>query len=368
MKPGKVALSLWMASLACVFLQPWMTVRGDEVDVLKQIFARWKERQELVHTARARLAGKAVVPKGIYKGVLGITDDVPKNDEVYDEQFSFVLDFDHSRVRREERSKTFQGDMGIFIPNCVINIYDGKRFKAFAPRDENTDANYQPSPIQPDVYLPENAVSRTFFMYYENPLFFSFGTLPDTLLDPRKIRPGLRQNDFRLQGNGMRNDRKCIIIKRSYSNIIDEYWVDLERSAAICRWIVYYSGAITFYADINHKPTSNGWFPSDWTISNYNEKTKKLEISHTLHVRDLVINDQIDPKEFEIELKPRMIVDKDDDFYQVGDSGNLVLLPDKKLPRTHFPIWILYSALALFGLLLGFAAYRRVSKRNGARD
>jgi hypothetical protein len=146
----KFAFRLWFLCCvaACAVSPPCLmaadgTEQGLSGVLLDRIMTTLRKRQQSIHSAYVEVKGEGFVPRGTYSEIYPdeVGPDVqPSDDYTYPEKISWLLDFDHNRVRKESKMETFvvQEQRRRFAPRHIVEIYDGKQIKVFDPKELNT--------------------------------------------------------------------------------------------------------------------------------------------------------------------------------------------------------------------------------------
>jgi hypothetical protein len=357
---------------------------GAQEASLEAIFAAWQRCHEDVHSLRCVLTGKRLFPKNSYARFTDIAPDfkgkvVPAQDESYPLRFALSVDFDKGFVRNEEASWILNGSNGKFQPYKRVWLYDGDVARRLEPRVENTSEVYTPSEYQPELYLNSEKQTRAMFLNHtEYPVFFACGVVGAV----RDIAPGTLRlppyKDFlRLQGRGRIGERSCVILRTAPETglpLYRDYWVDADRGGAILRYTVWSHDRILFQTDIEYEEGQpGGWRPKRWVEALY--EGGSIWRAENLEVTEWSLNPEIPPKEFQVQLRPGMIVNdnRDNKFYRVDTDGQtlneLAFRRDGQWVETVRPrrswFWWLFGACVVLGLhaLLGLWQRRRKKKR-----
>lgn len=348
---------------------------GGQQSELDKLAAAWRSRRASTHTIRYKCEGTAVVPKGSCNGDHAlppdVRGDVPPEDHQSKEILSIVADLDKKWCRKEVQHEVFFLSAAKFIPEYVVNIYDGAIFKAFTPRDRNTSKAYTPSPAQPDAYLASTDQKKyvgPFFLYRELPVFFGHGIFnPD--LDPRTFQSLPDMWKFQPVGQVVHKDRSCLALRSPPSGDraghFDEIWVDLERQGAVLRWLKSSSGALVLQADIDYQQTPDGWLVKGWDITHYEGKGR-LVISCHFDVTQHSVNAAVEPSEFQISLEPGMVVkdrSKSHELQKVEPDGSMTpFFPESTSSGSSSWSWLKAMLGVVFALVLVIGGARLIRK------
>jgi hypothetical protein len=360
-----------------------LSFAGEAEGDLKRVLNAWEQRRNSTHSIRYEVIGDVVVPKGRHNEDVLLetgpaTGDYPSSDYRFEKRFNLAVDFDANHFRKELRREIFHGNLGRYLPQYIINTFDGSAFKGFAPRQENTGNGYTPSLVNPDIALGGTDLtnySGQFFLWDEYPMFFAhgiFNTAPDAKFSLKKsVDPTL----LRVHGHSLQDKQPRVVLRTASneSGEFDEIWVDLERSAAITRWINYRPDRVAAVTDIQYQETPQGWLPLTWTMTFY-EKKDWIDASYNNRVVKVVVNGGLDPAELalEREKKPGMVlIDQDGTLFIVEADGSLSPLrlgPDgQPIGRLNWFWYGLWELLGLGGLGLAFwaIAHYLVKKKKG---
>jgi hypothetical protein len=181
-----------------------------------------------------------------------------------------------------------------------------------------------------------------------------------------------------VQGN-----RQVLVLRTVLNNpaSFQDIWVDVERSAAITRWINYSGGRVQAQMDIEYHETREGWMPSGWTINRYEPKGG-VDDTTRLQVKEFVMNGGLDISELQLEKarEPGMVVKKDEeqtekgtDLYIVEANGDLSPLrfgPDGQILRSsqwaRFAPWVAVASAMV--VLLGAWLLRKHLRKHSTRS
>jgi hypothetical protein len=174
----------------------------------------------------------------------------------------------------------------------------------------------------------------------------------------------------------MLGGRECLVLRSlapagDAVSVVDEFWVDTGRQSAVLRAAMYSQGALYHDVRVEHQETPYGWLPKRWESAFY-RGNDQIESASSLEVKEFSINPVFDASEFDIPLKPGMIVDIRDSKQvrrcQVGPDGMLIDLAQviQRSPSRWGPwLWIPVASLAVVLFLLPLWHYRRRRRRVG---
>jgi hypothetical protein len=355
------------------------TNSGNDV-ILTKIMSDWKHRQELTHGFRYVADGQGIIPKGKLTGDrdLGphIKGEFPPEDLTYDENESWIIDFDTNRSRHELRTQCMMLPEGKLSPNYTVVAYDGNSDRVYTPRAENSGPNFVPPAAQPDLSDGQKASDRT-LSYVWIPTFVAHGMIPEYLPLVEHPRVEITPSRFHFHAKASFMGRDCVVLrtvpdpKRGH---VDELWVDVERRSAVTKFIRYRSVNDVFLLfEIQYQRDGAEWRPESWTQMVF--RNKKLSQSSRRRIVQYAVNPSSGADLFNFELKPGMVYAKDmskGELFKVGEDG-------KTLTKMQIPFatgdesattgWRLWWLLLLLMPICVFAACvvwfrRRGSARN----
>jgi hypothetical protein len=363
-----LAFLLWAGGMQVKCAQP----------VMEQVVIDWQHRQQRVRNIRYVLRGEALVPKGKVGEVLMQKRTVPEEDTKYEKKILLLLDFDSDRMRREVNGQTFDMQKGGLVPYERTELFDGSLSKVFMPRNPQN-----PPELDADLYLiGRDQQGGVHFELGEFPIFLAHGIVPTELKDtlvgsmttPKHLLLPLKQGAFTIHGRGLRAARECLVLRTQgdpQTRIVYEYWIDLARESAIVQMNSYINGMMDYTIEIDYQETPHGWLPISWVKRQNTDKDPNgvgiqspawIEQDCSYRVVELLANQDLQRDDFEIELKPGLIVrDTHHDVYRVGNDGKtLIAITGKKGSIWQ---WLRYILAATLTLMLLWYLFRRYYRR-----
>ena len=365
-----MATSIWIALIAQSVPSSAQPINPD----LAEILASWQARQDRIDRIKYVAQGKAFIPKGQqYKprasdGVsVAEHEAYPVEDYQYDVELVLSLDFRSNCARKETRGEVFVVSDLRYKEETSICLYDGTHIQQYHPRDENAMDRY-------DVELYERTedFSRFFFSTFDYPLFFGHAIFPrpGRRIDPKlglliPVLPSL----YHVAGRAMQGDRECIVLQTealSDTGNYHEYWVDMERDAAVTHWESVQGGHPRYVIDVAYERTSYGFLPKHWSYAWYTgdgELRKKEEYD----VRETIINPQFSEDLFRVKPKAGMTVfdvGAGREYIEGQPGSDLNILRKRGAGRSLFPAAQIVLGVALACVTGVFLWYRRHRRRS----
>jgi hypothetical protein len=348
---------------------------GNDV-ILAKIMSDWKHRQELTHGFRYVADGQGIVLKGILTGDpdLGphIKGEFPPEDLTYDENESWIIDFDTNRSRNELRTQCMMLPEGKLSPNYTVVAYDGNSDRVYTPRAENTGPNFVPPPAQPDLSDGQKASDRTLSLVWI-PTFVAHGMIPEYLPLVEHPRVEIRPSRFQFHAKASFMGRDCVVLRTvpdPKRGEVDEVWVDVERRSAVTKFIRYRSVNDVFLLfEIQYRRDGAEWWPESWTQMVF--RNKKLSQSCRRRIVEYAINPSSGANLFNFEIKPGMVYAKGmskRELFKVGEDGKtLTKMPIPFATVSEEPIsgwrssWLglLVAPICIFAVYVVWFLWRR---------
>jgi hypothetical protein len=386
---------LWIFPLFGVLMSCASGTAEDIDPRLEKVLADWQKRQNAFRSVRYEVRGEHKVPKGAYNSLdLGgkmrgpqLDQPIPPQDLVGTVTLTLLLDFVKGRHRSQLRVPQYHLNSGKFVPLVKESIFDGSVAKGAMPREENPSLGSG----QPEFSVVSGNMKFEEFRSDYFPIFFGHGRIY-TVFEP--IIPGQLRNKpdaeyLYVHGTGVRDGRTCLIVRtqtlKTVTTSFDEYWVDTEREGAILRHVGYCNSKPSHDIMIRYRKTSAGWLPESWRLEIYNES---LLYTDNMRVRKVDLDPAINDADFQMEIKPGMIVDERTDLptkhplvnpeskisvYRAKEGGGREELPDparrkgdqyqEHIRRKNLWVWawLVLPVLALGGFLAWVRRRRRAS-------
>lgn len=324
--------------------------RISESDVLNQVRADWRKRREEVHSVRYTLGGTQT----FLKETLALPDDpdlppdantgagLPEEDYTHDLRILWRLDFQKSRIWKEEHTERFILPLLTFAPRYSVAVAAGGEFRVFEPREMNTSTQHTPSRIQPDlnIFSKEGFVSFH-FTPADYPVFFAHGLYPVVNLDPASL-PGLtlEKQELHWKGWAMISGRRYALVQVAVRHerfpdlvVHEDLAVDLERHSAVGRWERSINGSRQFRVDIEQTQYATSWFPDSWSTVNFRTQgnAHRANRLQRLKVEKMELNPLLGEQDFELPLVAEMLVDNtmENRRYRVSADGRQFVSLDR---------------------------------------
>jgi len=315
-------LSVIVLAICIEWLGSQQLVRAEtEEDTLAEIRIAWLRRYKATRNVRCIVSGSRLTPKDQYGGTEDHKTKLGR---------TWILDPQRNRFRIEHRSDLFRTDKRKWYPDWDDIVLDGQNIKHHQAGITATRKEWAEQ--QPEFHIhPKN---YQFFEIFDCPIFLSLGVRPayGTESDSTMKRP-LHSDTYKLHGQGTIDGRKCDILRTVPQQPrvrTDEYWVDLERDAAILRWRQFRNpeGIVDIECDIDYQKTPHGWNPAKFRTVCFGSNGKLVQ-ENTVTVSAFSMNEELDEGLFRLEPKPGMyVIDEAKRRLQlVAADGNLVDAP-----------------------------------------
>lgn len=348
----------------------------------QNIIADFKLRQDRARTIRYGLRGQGLIAKGRYSGEISLPPEkkrqvVPEKDFVYEKALTWTLDFENNKLRKEFKEQVFHLDVGDFVPSYGIYIFDGNTTQRYLPRESNSNKAYSPSQLSPELGLVKNG-NTIEYSFADGPVYWALGIMITTseltgARGPENLRLPFNSRNFRFQGKRITENKECVVLRtvspKNRPNDYDEFWIDPAQESAVLRMDAYLGGKLYSRVDVQYR--EQGDYPQSWTVANYNGKPH-VETTDNLRVVELAVNPAIDPSEFEIPLRPGMIVRRADakgslednynmvDYRVDSDGKTLVPLGDGQGRNPWWPRRVLLWGIPILVALVAIAWYLKI--------
>lgn len=386
---------LWIFALFGVLMScMWGT--AEEIDPrLAKVLADWQKRQNAVRSVRYEVRGEHHVPKGsanalpLNSFVRGLPRDqpIPPKDLVGEVSLTLFLDFEKGRHRSRLQVPQYHLNSGKFVPLVKESTFDGSVAKGALPREQNPGLGK----TTPEFSVASGNMKTEEFRTDYLPIFFGHGRIYAVFepIIPGKLRNKPDPDYLYVHGTGVQDGRTCLIVRtqslKRNTTSFNEYWVDTARESAILREVSYSNDKPMHDITIRYHKSSAGWLPESWHLRVY---SGSLLYSDNMRVEKLDLDPPIKDADFQMEIKPGMIVEERTDLptkhplvtpeskisiYREKEGGGREELPDpyrrkgdqyqEHLRRKDlwFWGWSALSVLAIGGFLVWARRRRRAS-------
>jgi hypothetical protein len=381
MQPNKRHLLGHLIACVTVLLTTGHASANDDGQLeLNKIIKDWQRRREALHSVRYVLAGSTFAARGAYNSSPDVPrqgQDYPKNGETHDVTKTILLDFDKNRIRKETRGMIFYTNEGRFIPFSTIEVFDGKSFRVYRPRDGNYLRPALAPEHQEEISKQTDHYASWILNLADRPIFHAHGIVSclESPIEPRQLRVSPALPAFISHRRGVVAGRRCsvfsVALAKDNPGTLMEHWVDLDRDSSIVRSIGFVENEPFAQLDVEHQKTPNGWLPAGWTItwfSRSKKQPKTIETSETLQVKASVINATLSDSEFELPQKAGMIIRdvEKSRFYRVGEDGqSLIDVTSVSAPSANLS-WIWALVVIVVALLLVVPMRRWLNRKSPA--
>lgn len=369
--------------IAALVLVSWGTPAQPNEDPPQQIVAQilddWQARQKKVHSIRYKLSGTWFHPKGKFNGGYASPSElkllaakgghVPPKDIYLPHQVDVLLELDRNWARKELQWHVMHRGLAEFVPHRTTHLFNGKMNKTYEPRESNTSNVYTPSPEQPDLLISEGGGgSPVFFQVEDYPIGWACGSVYFRGMVPGSLRSPNKSDDIRFHGFGTIEKSECVILRTSISDPVTqvwrEFWVDRARDSAILRCIGYFEGRLDFQIDAKYRIQDGLQLPSSWRCTYYESDSIYQEFD--LRADEIVINPSVEESDFDVPLKPGMVVT----YPATGLSGVVAQDGQTLLPLSHLgnnqrpSMWRRVALVTLVVLAIAGGAFWLVRRRS----
>jgi hypothetical protein len=318
--------------LAMVVLSP--PAQAEAVTV-GDIIARWQARMDAMQSLSCSIAYETLVPKGILSSGFEDGREFPPEDWTYPTRNEMWMDLELRRARLEVRGQVIHADLGRLVPQNEVRLFDGENFQKFTPKEDY--ASQREAKVWVELQeFGENA--GAFLDYGVIPLLYACAFLPakDQSVSVTSAKAPPESGLFRITGT---EDGHVILrtgnLRSRGRPSYYELWVDMERDAAIVRYVGHRSGyqwkTIDFaYDELQPAP----WIPSGWNESRY-KSDGRLSNSRTASVVSVQLNPGLEGVDFQMSAKPGMFVQSvPEDAIYFQQSA------EKRIPAEHAVLYM----------------------------
>ena len=291
-------------------------------EILAEIHAGWERRRAAIQAVEVLMEGTATRPTG------SVSLDAPKfmtPPEIHDKPFPhedytypvkvrLLVDFETNRIRTDRHDQIFYMDALQFRPTHEIWMYDGEHVQQLSPREGNTGMGYVPSDYQPELTYGKPPETSLYLTFDYEAVFLACGRLPvgsrasfDRFTQPEEPKA------IEVHGRESYGGRDCILVRTASADfakeLVNEYWVDVERDAAVLRARLHRFGRLGEEMEIEYEAGDAGWMPVRIVSSSFGvSDPPRVKLSEELRVTSLVVDPPLDDAEFHVETEPGMIV------------------------------------------------------------
>jgi hypothetical protein len=335
-------------------------------DRVRRVLADWQARQGAVKGVRYAVAGESIVPRGSCVDPLTgrpLVPPSPPQDIVEPQDFILTLDFVQKRCRLELSQQLYHAATGEMIPRKTTTVYDGTVLGTEIPRSDNSSPAAPRPASDPDVTLTRRVGSGKALdmatIHGLAPLLLAHGLIPRLL-----VRPGFddkpNAEDFHVHGQAGYAGRVCLVLRthplRSGSDsVVDEFWIDPERSSAVVRHLSYIKTRVANDWEIEGQALSFGWVPARWSLTVRNgagHVTKVIRLRVTEATPDPPMGDA----DFYPVILPGMNVLEatgeqgmsPGTWYRVAENGKWIEIGNEA-GKPRFPLGLTAAAVVLLG-------------------
>lgn len=349
---NKTHFSLWIFAVFGVLIS-CACAAAEEIDPrLAKVLADWQKRQNAFRSVRYEVRGERKILKGAYNAFEPIYQQVPalRSDQPIPSQelagafsLTLLLDFEKGRHHRKIREPVFHAKSGEFRYREREDTFDGSSAKGVAPREKNPGL----SKTQPDSWVVSGNMKNNEFNADYYPIFFGHGRI-HTVFEPiiaGHLRNKPNPDYLYVHGTGVHEERTCLIVRtqtlKTATTSFQEYWVDPERESAILRHVSYCNSKPRDDITIQYRKTLASWLPDRWRAPLY--IGNNLIFTDTMRVEKLELVPGVQDSDFQVEIKPGMIVEERTDLptkhplvnpeskisiYRLHEGGEREELPD----------------------------------------
>jgi hypothetical protein len=382
------AFPLCLAGLSAV-LAAATPVRSQPADErLERVLEAWRQRQHSLKSVRYTVSGTTVLPKGSFTDPATgrpLPRPEPPEDVTQPEGYKLLLDFAGKRYRLDLTKQVYSSAYGRLGPRASTTVYDGKDAFTLRPRGGNSDAAIPWTSSDCDVMIGRNrdrggpVLSGTIAAEL-GPLLFAHGLVTEGMQQP-DFDMKLEAKDFFVHGQGMHEGRPCLVLRTFPHETFtetsyEEYWVDVERDAAIVRDSGYRNEKAFWDRQVTWQPTPHGWMPQRWICTAWAPNGRIRNVSR-MEVVDFEADPAVTGDDFHVAIEPGMHVKEtvigktgkptDDmvkEFRIRADGGwNEIVNGVERPVRSWAPYWWGGALAVLVGLLALWHLRRRARRQ-----
>jgi hypothetical protein len=320
----RALVHLYMLGLSgAFFAQAAATSEEPRDPRLENVLADWQKRQHWFQAVEYKVSGTHKVPKGAYKNlpaeVIGVAPNktIPPDDVEAAVSFTILLDFVKGRHRRHILDQHLDMNSGKLTPLRMKDVFNGSVMKCLIPKEENPQQK-DIGKTQPEMTIVTGNMKNGQFKGDYFPIFLAHGRIY-TAMEP--IIPGQLRNKtdpeyLYIHGTSVYENRPCLILRtqtlKQFTTSFSEYWVDTSRESAVVRFLDYGGKKVAQDIGISYKVSHGHWLPDGWRITEYiHGRASSYE---EVRVRQITINPSITDADFELEVKPGMLVEERTDL------------------------------------------------------
>ncbi|MCI0739716.1 MAG: hypothetical protein L0Y72_11785 [Gemmataceae bacterium] len=344
-------------------------------ELLDQIFSDWSARQKGARSIGYTLKGQGVVPKGTYAGHPALParlkhQQVPEHDHVYEIELRWLLDLENNRIRRELSESVFNIDLASFVPAKGVYVYNGSASKRYFPKEFNK--NPTGGEDVPEVGIAKNA-NTVPCDPVDYPVFLSHGIVSlnafSTSPGPDRLVIPIDRDAFTFVDRGRIGERECAVLRyrpEKKSTRYEEFWVDTRANSAVLRVDVYEREKLELRVEVEYR--KDGDVPNRWAVTSFKGAKGEVCLTESLSVIEFVRNPKVSSEDFDIELKPGMVIRQGDaqakrtgfslkNYRLAPDGQTLIEIGDEVGDSGHW--WTIIGVLLLTSLVTLFVLGRK---------
>lgn len=287
----------------------------------------WQKRFDRVRAVRYTIQGQHLIPKHSLAGILGPTEVLPANEITCSIRRIMLLDLTGNRHRLEVDDEVYSYAKKATVRRKSTGVFDGREFRGV--HEQIPPIPVPNSPPDPDATFATGNLKYAAFEGIHWPMLFGHGIVR-ILGGPEILPSALRQNYdpemLVFHGQSVEEGRTCTVLRsrtiKGGAVTFVEIATDPGRDSAIVRYLETTNGKPFSNSTIRYRETPLGWLPASWTTSLFGGG--RLLFSEKLSVTNLELNPSVADSDFDIQLKPGMLLKK----VHYGDPmSNLVPLP-----------------------------------------
>lgn len=284
---------------------------------LQQILDDWQKRQQRTHNVRYVVRGDGVWSKGAWPTQPGKPPgpERPPRDIVVQLGVVLLLDFDRNRLRLETDEERYDEATDKLYPQRMVRVADGSEAKMFFPREKNTHPQEGMRATSADVWFEKGYRGGDTLNIRYWPLLYAHGSIPSQgeHPGPGKLRILPDPELLYVHGQAVSRDRPVWVLRthavKTARASFDEFWVDKERESAVVRYALVRGDVPVYEALIDYQETTRGWMPLRWTFTQRG-RSGQTTFLERLHAEELLLDQPLAEADFEIEIRPGMLVDE----------------------------------------------------------
>jgi len=224
-----VALSVIFVVITCLDARQKLNADENELKMVRKIATAWAERQIRYRSIHLIATGTTIIPK-LSIAFPDFEEHYPTEDHQFTRSLDILLVLQSGKCRRNEVRELFNSSKRKFDTEVLNDLFDGKNFQEYYPREESKRLGVVRGPYEMDLVL--RGESRAMFIRaVDIPLLFFLGLIPigDFELDSPGVAFPFELASVSLRGSN--EDARFVdleIVDRLSRDRRDTYQIDVE--------------------------------------------------------------------------------------------------------------------------------------------